>query len=430
MMHQFVKRLAGLAASGTLLGALAGCGASAPTATTVIHLQMWNDQTGPRLTALNTMVAEFNKTHPTIHITNQFITQSDAMLPKIAAAVSSHSQPNIVFGGTPTWGPLLLKSGATLVLSKSSVPNISEIYPGTLAGEIYKGKLFGLPTGIGDYALFYNKTDFQKAGITAPPKTWAQVIADSVKLTNPAKHRYGIYVPFGKSEWTVWTFEGMLWSAGGHFLNANKTKALFNSPAGDKALQTWVNLLYKYHGAPTTSFATPSNSDGNTAFASNVVAMLIDGAWDLPTFNQAHVNYGVTLFPKIKQYATNEGVGTVFGMKGTPAQNKAVDTFLNWFYAPKNLAQYYYLDTVALPVTSAIDNQPYYHKWIAQDPGLKPFAQEVQYAHSRPTLISYPAISAALGVQIDKALLHQESVKTALNTAAQQANVILKNNHE
>lgn len=432
-MLQLSKRRISILSSVALLPMLlAGCGSASPSATSskVVNLTMWNDETGARLTSLNTMVNLFNKTHKNIHITNQFITQSDQMLPKLASAITSHSQPNIIEGASPTWGPVLLKSGAVLTLNKKLIPNQSEIYPGIQASNYYKGKEFAVGDGAGDVSLFYNKTDFAKAGITSPPTTWAQVIKDAVKLTNPAQHHYGIYMPYGQLTWTPYTWEIMLWSEGGHFMNANKTKVAFDSPAGVKALTLWVNMIYKYHAAPTTSFATPSNGDGSSAFASNVVAMLMDGSWDLKTFSAAHINYGVVLFPKVKQYATNTGVNDIILLKGSSAQNKAAAEFTNWFLAPKNLAKLYQLNGEMMPVTSAVDNLPAYKSFIANAPGLKPFIQNLKYAHSQPTLVSYPAIAQVLGNEINLALLKQITPAQALKVAAQKSDQILAQNNE
>ena len=51
------------------------------------------------------------------------------------------------------------------------------------------GKLFGLPQDTGPMALFYNKTVFDKYGLTVPT-TWAQFAADAAKLhaANPKEY--------------------------------------------------------------------------------------------------------------------------------------------------------------------------------------------------------------------------------------------------
>jgi multiple sugar transport system substrate-binding protein len=394
-----------------------------------ITITMWNSATGPGLTALNQAVAEWNKSHPDIYVNNIFVTQQDQILNKLSTALAVGQEPTILDGDVPSNGPQELKSGKMVNLTKWAQATVDKwIYPKQVAGCVYKGVQFCIPSGAGDYALYYNKTYFAQAGIKSPPKTWAQVMQDGLKLTDPAKNRYGIYIPFGTTEWTVWTFEGMLWSAGGQFLNRNNTKAMFDSPAGIEALTIWHNALYKYKIAPLTSFSTPQNSDGEQAFASGLVAMLIDGSWDLNTFDQAKVNYGVTYFPAVSQYADNTGQGSIDVFNTGAAQVKAAETFLQWFLSPKVQA------TMDAQIPGAMSNEPqvntspvflkHQHKY------MNIFFGDLAYAHIRPTLVSYPAISAALGQQIDEVLYNKETPAQALKIAAQQADQILAKNHE
>jgi len=394
----------------------------------VTNITVWETELNAKLG--QKLADSFNSSHSDVHVTMQYISAPDTFLQKLTAAISTGSEPDMVVGGDPSWGPQLLQTGK-LVDLKGKVDTVdNQVNPGILHAEMYKGKQVGMPYGIGDYALFYNKTDFAAAGITNPPTTWDDVVKDAVKLTIPAKQQYGFYVPYGSQEWTVYAFEGMLWANGGAFLNADQTKAAFNSPAGVKALQTWVDLIYKYHAAPKTSFSTPTGSDGAPAFASNVAAMVVDGAWALSTFKQAGIDYGLTLFPKgTSGYATNSGIGNLWVFNKGNAQEQASLEFLKWFMQPTNLAQIQ-ITSQDLPVVDAVNNVPAFQKFESDNPDYKVFAENAKYAKARPTLISYPAISAALGKEIDKALHNQESPAAALNKAAQEADQILKQNNE
>lgn len=394
-----------------------------------ITITMWNSATGPGLQALDQAVADFNRTHANIYVNNIFVTQQDQMLNKLSTALAVGQEPTILDGDVPSNGPQELKSGKMVNLTKWARATVDKyIYPKQIAGCVYKGEQFCIPDGAGDYALYYNKTEFAQAGIKTPPKTWAQVMVDGKKLTNPAKNRYGIYIPFGTTEWTVWTFEGMLWSAGGHFLNKNKTAAAFDSPAGIQALTVWHNALYKFKVAPLTSFSTPQNSDGEQAFASGLVAMLIDGSWDLNTFDQAHVNYGVTLFPAIKTYADNTGQGSIDVFNTGAAQVKAAETFLQWFLQTKVQVKMQSQIPGSMTNEPAVNNNPVFLKH--QHKYMNVFFNDLARAHIRPTLVSYPAISAALGQQIDEVLYNKETPAQALKIAARQADQILRKNHE
>src|ERR1700751_2645886 len=90
------------------------------------------------------------------------------------------------------------ESGKVVDLSAALKTQTAELYPGIRSARFYQGRELGIALGgVGDYVLFHNKKDFAAAGITAPPATWAQLEADAVKLSDPAEHHYGIYMPYG-----------------------------------------------------------------------------------------------------------------------------------------------------------------------------------------------------------------------------------------
>jgi multiple sugar transport system substrate-binding protein len=62
---------------------------------------------------------------------------------------------------------------------------------------------------------------------------------------------------------------------------------------------------------------------------------------------------------------------------------------------------------------------------VAKDPRLKVFVQELNYAHTRPSIQNYAQISAELGTEIEAALMQQKSAQSALSAAQAQANQIL-----
>jgi ABC-type glycerol-3-phosphate transport system substrate-binding protein len=190
--------------------------------------------------------------------------------------------------------------------------------------------------GVGDFVLFYNKKDFAKAGISGPPATWTQLEADAVKLSDPAKHHYGIYIPFGTDEWISYDWESLLWANGGQFLNSADTKTAFDSPAGVQALTTWVDLVRKDHAAPTTSFAEAGSYDGAPAFSTDAVSMIVDGQWAVSEFATAKSDFGVALVPAgtSGHSASNIGIGvaTVFSHNATA--DAAATTFVQWLAQP------------------------------------------------------------------------------------------------
>lgn len=401
----------------------------------VTDITVWHDYDKDTGKVFNQLVAEFNKTHPNIHVTAQYITVGDNMLPKIMTALSGDQEPDLLAGGYPTWGPGLLGSGKVLPLdsflnnSKTIHPN--DFYPGMLDVSSYKGKVLSIPSDGGDYGIFYNKDLFKQAGLdpNSPPQTWDDILKDS-QIIKQKTGKYGFYVPIGNTEWTVWTFEGMLWSNGGTFIDTtgNKAKVEFNSSEGVKALQTWVDLVHKYNVAPKTAYPiTVSNAE---ILQKKEEAMLIDGPWDVNTLASANFPLGTTMFPKgDKTYATNLGTNTFYIFKTGDAKQKAAWTFIEWFMDPNRLANWD-IKASFLPTLKSVVNTDTYKNYLEKNPNLKPLVDNLQYAHGRPSLKSYNAISTELGKHIEEALYGKVSVKDALDAATKEAQQILQQNGE
>ena len=58
----------------------------------------------------------------------------------------------------------------------------SDLLDAFVKSGTYQGKMYGMPDLSSARALFYNKAMFTKAGIAAPPKTWAEFEADAKKI--------------------------------------------------------------------------------------------------------------------------------------------------------------------------------------------------------------------------------------------------------
>ena len=410
--------------------AVVGMSAAAHASGSVTKLTIWEGDTGTAATALKVQVAGYNSTFRTCHATTDFIAATGhEFTPKLLTALSSGSGPNLVLSySEPQDMAEVAATGDVIALNsymaKDGRPG-SYFYPAMMKASTFSGKVYSFPTDGGDYAILYNKEIFKEAGITATPTTWAQVAADSAKITSKLKGIYGFYVPFGVNEWTVWTFESMLWSEGGHFLNNHGTKALFGSPAGVAGLNVWVNLLKKHLAYPS-SLANSSQNSGYPGFQDGKVAMYIDGSYRMGIDDTAlgKANVGVFQFPKTKEYAMNTGTNQSFMLKGTPAQEACEWDYLKYMTEPSVQAKWD-VATGFIPTVRAVAQTPTYKAFVAKDPRLNVFVHELQYAHTRPSIQNYAQISAELGKQIEAALMQQETAKAALSAAQSQANQIL-----
>lgn len=413
-------------AAGAALLALttAACSSSSSSGTAAgkpVTISYW---TSTSQAEINWLDSHFNATHKNIKVQGQYIASADETTTKEVAAIKSGTEPNVVIGQDPSALPLLAESGKVVDLSKSLTSETATLYPGIKSALFYKGQQLGMALGgVGDYILFYNKKDFAKAGISSPPATWAQLEADAIKLSDPVRHHYGIYIPFGTDEWISYDWESVLWSNGGQFLNSDGTKVAFDSPAGIAALTLWQNLVRKDHAAPTTSFAQAGSFDGAPAFASNAVSMIVEGQWAVAEFNTAKVDYGVAMLPSgtSGQSATNIGIGVASVFDHGSAANAAATTFVKWLGQPGTGA---YLISVNGGLPSAPDQlqQPLVKKVVASQPSYQVFASQLNTGHTRPTVPAYTAISQALATEINAALTSNLSPAQALAKAAAAGN--------
>src|ERR1017187_8509227 len=149
--------------------ALAGCGGTYPS--------------GPTLTLLNQMVTAFNRTHPTIHVTESNIPSATGDA-KLQSVISAGDPPDVF----TQWNPVLGEYAATGAI-QSMNPYLTGKYAGlekweypiALNGGLYKGKLYAIPMSMNSWALYYNKSLMKAAGITSPPTTLAQLYTDQAK---------------------------------------------------------------------------------------------------------------------------------------------------------------------------------------------------------------------------------------------------------
>jgi multiple sugar transport system substrate-binding protein len=133
------------------------------------------------------------------------------------------------------------------------------------------GGLWGLPQDSGPMALFYNKTVFDKHGLTVPT-TWDEYVADAKKLHAADPNAY-IASDTGDPGQTT----SMIWQAGGQPFTVDGTKISINlQDAGTKKYTAmWNQLVEGKLVAPIAGWS----DDWYKALGNGTIATLISGAW-------------------------------------------------------------------------------------------------------------------------------------------------------
>jgi multiple sugar transport system substrate-binding protein len=420
-----VRKLFAFAVLAALLVTAAGCGGSSSSSSGgVTNIVLWHGYVDTEGKAMKTMVAEFNASHPKIHVTAQFYGNSDYALQKVLTTIAGGNPPDIayLYG---SWAANIAQSPKTLALNSyiKNDPSFhwNDFWPSEREVATVNGRVVGVPALVDNLALVYNKKLFRAAGIPFPSATWTwdDLRAAAQKLTDPAKKQFGWAYVNDASEDTVWRFEALLWQAGGEILSSDGHHAAFDSPAGVKALTLLQQMAVQDHSV----YLDSGNDLYANLFNSGHIGMLYTGPWDLSQFPS--VDFGVTILPADQNHQTISGPDNWVLFNNGSDRAQAAWTFMSWFTDPQHSLEWS-TRTGDLPIRSSDLKLPGYAAYIAKYPGVATFVQNLQNATQvRPVTPLYPKISTALGQAVQSVLLGKSQPAQALQSAASQVNSIL-----
>ena len=263
-------------------------------------------------TVLNPELAKFTK-QTGIKVKVEVIGWAD-LLNRITAATASGQGPDVVNIGN-TWSASLQATGALLPWGSqnfSAIGGESKFVSAAVGSTGAAGKPpAAVPLYSTAYALYYNKALFAAAGISGPPATWADLIADGKKLTRGGV--YGLAIEGGSTAENIHHAFIFAQQHGCSFFSSSGAPT-FTGPGCVQGVQQFVNLM----GADKIVSPGDAEYDQNQSvsdFATGKAAMLM---WQAAGANlQAH-----GMSPS--QY----GVAPVPVQSGVPGQGTNVDSMV------------------------------------------------------------------------------------------------------
>jgi ABC-type sugar transport system permease subunit/ABC-type glycerol-3-phosphate transport system substrate-binding protein len=264
------------------------------TASADTTLSVWGAQLGPDSIAGTLAVAQaFEARHPGVHVRMLGLGAGNMNPQKLLTAIVGGSPPDLVNQARfniSDWA----SRGAFLPLDKwiardrssPDCPRREEYYESAWSEAVYGGKLFAIPTGADDRALYWNRGLFRqmKAELSAhgldwrrPPRTWSELLAYSAVLTIKGK-RAGFIPNFGNSWLYLYAFQN-----DADFLSPDGRTCTLATPAAAEALdfmKRGYDILGGY--AAATEFQSGFQGNEDDPFIAGQVAMKIDGDWSLP----------------------------------------------------------------------------------------------------------------------------------------------------
>ncbi len=193
-----------------------------------------------------------------------------------------------------------------LPLARSIKGFLPHFFPGAIPNWLENGNLFGLPSLMNVYGIFYNKTLFEKAHVPFPKVGWTyqQMMNDAQKLSSNkgGVHQYGLYntadSPFNLSVYSV--------SAGGMPFTNSITSATMVT-AGPQFVQG-VELFKKYIQSGAITPPAFDNSNDESLFLEGKLPMWAAGQWNAEQMigpgSPKNLQWGYVPNPIVKKAST------------------------------------------------------------------------------------------------------------------------------
>lgn len=248
------------------------------------------------------------------------------------------------------------------------------------------GTQWALPFIASDRALFYNKTIFAKAGIKAPPATWAQLEADATKIKATGNIAYGM--PLGSEEAQA---EAAIWfyGAGGGYGTASK---LTIDSRQNLTGATEMQKLIKAGDTEANAGATDRDALLNV-FVQGKIGMQVGLPQTVVQIKSKNpsLDYGVAAIPTKNGSPFTLGVADHFmAFKSKVNKTAAIKKFLDYFYTPAVYTKWITAEGF-LPVTKSGATA------MASSTELKPFIDALPDAVFYPgTNPKWPAAQSAI----------------------------------
>jgi multiple sugar transport system substrate-binding protein len=266
------------AAAALAVTLLAACGSgSSGGGTAHPTLTYWASNQGTSLAddrrVLGPELARFTK-QTGIKVNLQVIPWT-TLLSQITAATVSGKGPDVLNIGN-TWSASLQATGALLPFTPGVMKTIggsSRFLAGSLSATGAPGKP---PTAVPlyslAYGLYYNKAQFAAAGISGPPATWAQLVADGKKLTQNG--HWGLAIEGGSVSENIHLAFELSRQQGGDFFNS-AGKPTFDTPQNVAAVKQMIDFMQADRITNPADAQYSKGTEALTDYATGKTAMVI-----------------------------------------------------------------------------------------------------------------------------------------------------------
>ena len=373
-----------------------------------VTVEMWDYLSGETANdSINAAIAEFEKANPDIKVKRTTFAFADLSKSILQGSVGGQVPDVAVVDVVDNQNFASL--GMLKDLSNDGI-NKSDFFEGPWSSVVYEGKTYGIPLNSNNLALYYNKQMLKDAGVEVPTD-WAS-LKEVAKKTTKGDVK-GIAISAVKSESATFQVLPFVWQTGGDLKDY--------ATSGATALAYLRGLIDD--GSMSEAVTNYTQEDARTQFITGKSAMMINGPWELATLTKdAQFDWDVAPLPKDKRAATSMGGENVVVMNGAKQSDAAVK--LAKYLTSAEGAKIYCDGSGQLSSRPDLQGK----LKLSNDPKLKVFEDQLQYAHARAYGKDYPKISEAIQLSMQEALTGASTPEAAAKKAAETITPLLPKN--
>lgn len=203
---------------------------------------------------------------------------------------------------------------------------------------VFDDKMLAAPMDVTANGLIYNKTAFDKAGVSVPQSedeiwTWDEWKEAMKTVMEKSDCKYGLVYDKSTQRFTT-----LLYQAGASMLNPELNASNFNTPETKRAV-SFFKELHDEEIIPASVWLGSENP--NNLFRTGQVAMHFAGSWMIANYKDEikDFEWGVTYLPKEATRSSIPGGKYLAAFQNTGVEKEATE-FIEWMSKPENNAQY------------------------------------------------------------------------------------------
>lgn len=285
---------------------------------------------------------------------------------------------------------------------------INNYLDAAIEGTTMDGVLYGYPTAIETYAIFYNKDLVEKL-----PATWEELIEQAKAFTDVNKNTYGFMME-PANFYYVYSFIG---GYGGYVFGDNNTNPNdigLNSEGAIKGCEFLQRIREEILPLKSGDI-TYDVKEG--LFKEGKVLFNMNGPWAIGDYREAGLNFGAMPLPLLDNGAhptSFSGIRAFYVNAYTKYPNAA--SLLAKFASSEEMQKKFYEIAGMIPV----------HKNLLEDPDIKGdeiisvFMEQAKYSVPMPNIPQMQLVWSPMGSALSTIWDGQMEVKEALNAAVEQ----------